>query len=116
MKPEQVYKITKYITSFPKDDKKSVFNSIIDFMPSIRNEVDILSIVPLDNKRNITINDFYDIENLLVPLAYSDVFVSKDKWIRYLLKVTGLPKKNNCRYLYDLESFVHYLSKNYLLN
>lgn len=116
LKPEQVYKITKYITSFPKDDRKSVFNSIIDFMPSIRNEVDILSIVPLDNQRKITINDYYDIENLIVPLAYSDAFVSRDKWIKHLLKVTNLPKKNNCKYLYDLESFVQFLSKNYLLN
>lgn len=116
LKPEQVLKITKYISSFPKDKNQSVFNSVIDFMPSLRNEVEILSIVPLDNQRNFTINDFYDIENLLIPLAYSDVFVSQDKWIRHLLKVTDLPQKNNCLYLYNLEDLVQYLNKKYLLN
>lgn len=116
LKPEEVFRITKYITSLPKDSYKSAFNSIIDFMPSLRNDVEILSIVPLDNQRNFTINDHYDIENLIVPLAYSDVFVSKDKWIRHLLKVTDLPQKNNCIYLYDLNDLIKYLSKEYLLN
>jgi hypothetical protein len=116
LKLEQAYKVLNYIKSFPEDDRESVFNSIIDFMPSIRNEFEILSIAPLDNRRNVTINDFYDIENLIIPLAYSDVFVSKDKWIRRLLRDTNLPKKNNCEYFYNLESFVHYLSNNYLLS
>jgi hypothetical protein len=116
LKPEQAYKVLKFIKSFPEDDRESVFNSIIGFMPSIRNEFEILSIAPLDNRRNVTINDFYDIENIIIPLAYSNVFVSQDKWIRRLLKDTNLPQKNNCEYFCNLDYFVQFLNNKYLRN
>lgn len=114
LEPEQVYKITRYINSFPKDERKSVFNSIIDLMPSLRNEVELTTVMLLDKNRNFTINDFYDIENLIVPLAYSDVFISRDRWIRHLLNITDLPNKNGCKYFYDLNELVKYLSNRYL--
>lgn len=116
LSPENLLKITEYLNSFPKDNKGRIFNSIIGFLPTLRNEVEILSVVSLDKQRKVTMNDFFDIENLIVPLAYSDVLVSRDRWIRSLLKVTDLPEKNNCKYFYDFEGLIKYLSNNYLRN
>jgi len=59
-------------------------------------------------------NDFFDLENIIVPLAYSDVFISRDKWIRHLLKISDLPQKNNCIYLYNVNQLVDYISEKYL--
>jgi hypothetical protein len=79
LSPNNLFKLTKYITSLPKDSNGSVFNSIIDKMPSLRNYCELFSIAALDDQRKVSMNDFYDLEHLVIPLAYSDVFVARDK-------------------------------------
>lgn len=59
-------------------------------------------------------NDFFDLENIPIPLAYSDYFVARDKWVKHLLDSTKLPEINNCKYFYDIDEFFNSLSNNYL--
>ena len=114
LNPVQLLRLTDYFNSFPKTDKDRAFNSVIQHIPSLRNEVDVFSVAPLDNQRKVSMNDFFDLENLVVPIAYSDIFVAKDRWIRHILKNTNLPEKNNCLYFFSIEELVTYLSLKYL--
>jgi hypothetical protein len=53
--------------------------------------------------RKDSINAFFDWEIVPVPLAYADVFVSRDKGIRDVLQNrTDILRRNPCRYLSDL--------------
>ena len=114
LEPNQMIKLLNYIDSFPKDNQERAFNSIIKHMPSLRNEVDLLSIVQLDRNRKITMNDFFDLENIPIPLAYSKYFVARDKWIRHLFNSTNLPEINDCEYFYDLNELLNSLTNSYL--
>lgn len=49
--PDQLIQITNYINSFPRDKQGRAFNSIISNMPSMRNEIEILSLACLDNQK-----------------------------------------------------------------
>lgn len=79
-------------------------------------EVEVLSFALLDNQRKITMNDFFDLENIPVPMAHADTFVTRDKWIRYLINNTNLTKKNDCLYFYNVDNLVSYLTSKYLNN
>lgn len=111
---DQLLQITNYIASFPKDNKGRAFNSIIKNMPSLKNEVEIWSAAQLDRNRKITMNDFFDLENIPIPLAYSNYFLARDKWVRHLLKITNLPRQNNCHYFFDPNELLNSLTAKYL--
>jgi hypothetical protein len=112
--PEQALSFNNYLNSLPKDKKNRAFNSVINNIPSLRNEIEICSTAIMDNNRKVKMNDFFDLENVSVPIAYSNVFVSRDKWLRNLFKMTNLPKINNCLYLYNMNELISSLSENYL--
>ena len=111
---EQLKELMELINAFQTDKKGRRISSILKQMPSLRNEVEVMSTAVLDKNRKYNMNDFFDLENIIIPLAYSNVFVSQDRWIRHLLKVTDLPKKNGCKYFYDFKELTTYLTNGYL--
>lgn len=98
-----------YLDSFIKDNDSSCLFSIIEKMPALRNYAEIITIANFDINRKNSMNDFYDIETLIVPLAYADVFVAHDKWVKHLISENNFEKTNNTQYISNLPDFETYL-------
>jgi len=77
------------LKSLPRDKYGGCLAFMLAHMPALKNEIEILTISGFDNNRKGTMNDFFDIEMLAVPLAYADALVSSDKWLKHLLRIGG---------------------------
>ena len=79
-------------------------------LPALHNYVEIMTFVNMQPSRKDKENDFFDYEIMVVPLAYSSVFVTTDKGIRHLLRqATEILKRTKCHYcdgLGDLEGWL----------
>lgn len=105
-------KFLTYLDSFAKDEYDSCLSAILEKMPALRNYAEIITIANFDINRKNSMNDFYDIEMLIIPLAYADVVVSHDKWVKYLiLHENNFEKINNTQYISNLSNFEAYLDK-----
>lgn len=54
-------------------------------MPALSSYVEVLTVSGYDTNRKDDIRDFYDREVMVYALAYPNVFVTIDKWIKDLL-------------------------------
>lgn len=99
-----------YVRSLPKDNYEGASGTIIDSMPAFRNYINIMTVTGLVTSKKGNMHDFFDIEMMIIPLAYCDVFVSRDKWINYILTThrTSL-EKNRAKYISTLDDFQSYL-------
>ncbi len=87
-----------YLESLPRDKYGGCLEFILSQMPALKNEIDIITVSGFDFNKKSTMNDFFDIEMLAVPLAYADVFVSQDKWIRHLFtNMKQMVDSNGCK-------------------
>jgi len=109
----QLARVEQYSSSLPKDSTGMAFAPIIKKMPALRNFWELVSYAPLDNQRNFTMNDLYDIEHIVIPLAYSAALASQDKWMNHLVKMTKLEGINGCSYIPKLKDLHAYLTDNY---
>ena len=107
-------KINKYFDSLPKEKDGRSFDSIIKMLPSLNNYICSLAIAQLDPNRKIRMNDFFDLESIPVPIAYSDIFVARDKWIKYLLEKSNLIKKKDCQIFHSIKDLNSYLANHFL--
>ena len=74
-------------------------------LPALSNYVEIMATVDSQPSRKDKNNDFFDYEIMVVPLAYSSAFVSKDKGIKHLLtQRTQILKRTSCQYCDGLEA------------
>jgi hypothetical protein len=105
-------KFLQWMRSLPKDRYGGVLTSILPELPAIRNEIEMLTVAGLDPNRKPTMNDFLDVEEIAVPLAYAEVFVARDKWIRNLLsRRSGILTWNKCLFIGSLGSFDSFLTE-----
>jgi hypothetical protein len=80
-------------------------------LPALGNYVEIMATVDSEPDTHYENNDFFDYEIMAVPLAYSSVFVSKDKGIRHLLRQrTQILKRTRCEYCDGLEALEQWLN------
>jgi len=82
---EAIQRFKDYIKSLPQNSPALASTKILEHMPALKNAIQIMTITGYDPTRKATMNDFFDIQMMLTPLAYADAFVSTDKWIRHLL-------------------------------
>lgn len=91
--PEQtlVFKLraSDYINSLPKDKDGTSATAVLDRMPAHKNMVEVMTFTGFNPNRTDKMNDFYDIQLMLIPMAYAGVVVATDKWIRELMKSHG---------------------------
>lgn len=107
---EQTITVNDYIKSLPKDRFGGSIKSILENLPALQSFVEIMTITGYDINRKDNINDFFDRELLIIPLAYADVLIAEDKWIRHLLNnVSTYIKDNKIIYISTLKEFENYL-------
>ena len=113
--PEQtlVFKIRagEYINSLPKDKDGTCATAVLERMPAHKNMVEVMTFTGFNPNRADKINDFYDIQLMLIPMAYADVVVATDKWIGELMKSHGKTLHDrSAKYIGDWSDFESYLS------
>ncbi len=101
---ETVARLQRLVDELPADKSGRRIDVVLEAMPAISNKVDIHTIAGFNVRRKDRMSDFYDIEIMVVPLAYSDVFVSQDKWMRDLLSPqNGLAERNSTEFVSDVQ-------------
>jgi hypothetical protein len=112
--PEQTLvfkqKARDYIQSLPKDKDGTCATSVLERMPAHKNMVEVMTFTGFDPNRTDKMNDFYDIQLMIIPMAYADVLVATDKWIRELMKSHGKTlHARSAKYIGDWSGFENYL-------
>jgi hypothetical protein len=103
-------KYLRHIHSVPKDNYSGALGHILKELPSLNNFVEVMTVAGLDPNKKPCINDYHDMEMMIVPLTYSDVFVSEDKWIRRLISQLSDPSnKTRATYIDSFASLEKYL-------
>jgi len=103
-------KYSRHIHSVPKDNYGGALGHILKELPSLNNYIEVMTVAGLDPNKKPRINDFHDIEMMIVPLTYSDVFVSEDKWIRHLInQLSNSSNKNRATYIDSFAGLGEYL-------
>lgn len=104
-----------YLKSLPRDKYGGSLEFMLSQMPALKNEVDILTVSGFDFNRRTTMNDFFDIELLAVPLAYANVFASQDKWMKHLLtNMKHWIAESRCKFVYGFGELEKYLMSSIL--
>jgi hypothetical protein len=72
---------------------------------------EVMTFTGFDPNRTDKMNDFYDIQLMIIPMAYADVVVATDKWIRELMKSHGKNLHHrSAKYSGSWSEFENYLS------
>jgi hypothetical protein len=80
-------------------NEEAWFQKALAQLPALYNFVELMVSADLQPSRKDRYNDFMDHEIMSAPLAYADVFVSKDKNVRDLLRNrTKILSRNKCHY------------------
>jgi hypothetical protein len=102
----------KYICTAAKDEYGGVLGEMLNYLPSIRNHIELMAAASQNPTRRDKSNDFFDFEVIPVPFAYASVFVAKDRGIRDLLKNrTTILKRSECHYCFELTDLERWLNE-----
>lgn len=102
--------VMNYIDSLPKGDDGTAADAILERMSAHTNMVEVMTFAGFDPNRTDKMNDFYDLELLIIPMAYADVIVATDKWIKNLMKSYGEKlHRNSAKYYGNWSDFEEYL-------
>ncbi len=113
--PEQTIvfkqKACDYINSLPKDKNGTCATAVLERMPAHKNMAEVMAFTGFDPNRTDKMNDFYDIQLMIIPMAYASILVATDKWIRELMKSHGKTlHSRSAQYIGDWSKFENYLS------
>ncbi len=97
----------KYIKNYPKGKSEDSLNNIIKEFKAISTFVDLMVYTSKELNRNDKMNDFYDIDFLIMGLSYADILVSNDSWINDI--VTNRIVQNKNEYFKSLDDFYEYI-------
>lgn len=96
-------RLESYLASLPKGKYGDASDAVLDALPAHRAFVEVMAAAGHNPSRKGSIRDFYDLENLCVPLAYADLFVARDKWVKQILQeVSGFLGDRGVRTAVDL--------------
>ena len=70
----------------PADNEEAWFQNALAQLPALHNYIDIMVVADSLPDRKDAYNHFMDNEIMVAPLAYTDVFVSRDNGVRDLLR------------------------------
>jgi hypothetical protein len=98
------------LEKLPRDRYGGFARQLISSMPSVNHRIEVLSLVGQDPGRNDRMTDFFDLELIMAPYVYSTTLVTKDGWIRSILKSLG--GEYRCLWTHDaFEDFLDGLEK-----
>jgi hypothetical protein len=111
LSPTYLLPLLPYIHNSPKDKYGGMLPTLIAELPAVHNHVDVMALASEDPNRKDRASDFYDLDMLPVPLAYADVFVSRDRRIRDMVQNRGkLLQRNRCQFFSDYSAFSEWLA------
>ncbi len=101
----------KWLAQFAgSDGEEGWYRRALAQLPALHNFVDLMVEADLQPDRKDSNNYFMDNEIMTAPLAYADVFVSRDKGIRHLLRnhkeILARTKCQYCENLGELETWL----------
>jgi hypothetical protein len=100
------------LKALPRNRYQGVSAAMLERLPLIRTKVELMAIMGFNPNRKGTLNDFYDIETMIAPLAYADAFAAQDRWIKYLLtNETNILAANQVTYLPDVPALTGWLDE-----
>lgn len=103
--------VAKHMQSSPKDKYEGCLGLLWPEWPALHNHLEVMTLAAQDPNRKDKMNDFFDHELLPVPLAYADVFVSRDRRIRDLVtNRSNLLTRNKCLFISSYAELEQYLS------
>jgi len=95
----------------PTDEGRWLRNALAE-LPALNNFVDVMIVADTQPERKDSNNHFMDNEIMVAPLAYADVFVSRDKGIRDVLRNrTKILSRTKCQYLDSLAALERWLDR-----
>lgn len=98
------------INCLPQDGFKSRIIALFERMPSLFVRTEVMTLSGLDTNRKDSMRDFYDLEMLDIPFAYSDAFASQDRWLRHIAKTAPVMMKQwPARFLSGLREITCFL-------
>jgi hypothetical protein len=107
--PLRLY-VLQFAKNAPRDKYDGCLPTLLGALSAIHNHVEVMIRALEDPNRKDKSSDFFDLDMLPVPLAYADVFVSQDKWIRDILKNRGsFLKRNPCKFCQDFDELKKWL-------
>ena len=105
--------LAEFLQNAPKNKYDSTFQAIVDECPALHNHIEAMTRNSEDQNRKDRVNDFFDLEMMPVPLAYADVFATKDKWVRErFVKPGGFLNRSNCSFCTTSEELENWLDTN----
>lgn len=91
--------VLNYAANAPRDKYGGCMATLLAELPALHNHVEVMTRSSEDPNRKDKLNDFFDLDMMPVPLAYADVFVSHERWVRErFLKLGGFLQRNGCVY------------------
>jgi hypothetical protein len=92
------------IKEIKPDENDTRMTSALFSMPAIHNHIDLMAVIYQFPERVFSLNDFFDLEMAPVPLAYSDAFVTKDKWLNDIIeRRSGMLRRTKCSLISGFE-------------
>lgn len=96
----------------PDDEEAWVLKALVEF-PAIHNYIEIMVVADSQPGRKDKYSDFMDNEIMVAPLAYANVFASKDRAIRDILRNrTKILGRTRCQYCDSLDALQRWLTEN----
>lgn len=104
-------KVHGYINSLPKDKDGTHSTAVLERMPAHKNMAEVMAAAGLDPNRTDKMNDFYDLQLMIIPMAYADVVFATDRWLRELMRSHGNTlHARGAKYIGGWSEFEQYLS------
>jgi hypothetical protein len=95
------------------DNKEAWFQKALAELPALFNFIDVMMVADLQPSQKDEYNDFMDHEIMVAPLAYANVFVSKDRNVRDVLRNrTKILSRSKCQYCDSLGTLETWLTEN----
>ena len=100
------------LKKMPLDQYGGAATAIFEQLPALRTKTEVMAIMGFNPHRKGTMNDFYDAEIMIAPLAYANAFAAHDRWVTHLLtNESTILSTNHVRYLPTAETLLGYLNE-----
>jgi hypothetical protein len=100
------------LQALPLNHYQRASTAMLERMPAARTKIELMAIMGFNPNRKGSVHDFYDVHQMIAPLAYADAYVAHDRWIRHLLtRETDILSRNGVTYLPDVPALSRWLDE-----
>lgn len=102
-----------WLAQFKSSDEVAWFQKALSELPALHNHVDIMVVADSQPDRKDNYNHFMDNEIMVAPLAYANVFASRDKGVRDMLRNrTTILGRTACQYCDSIDALELWFADN----